>query len=151
MEIVKKAKRPPTLKYYPYYLIKQEVKFLMKNITVWRNLYQKAAKDGRTYVRDTAHANWSECSLKFRTLHIAYCLSKGRTYEQIEKTATLAPNWKSIEEIKGWIERALVEVGNGKQPDVAGAPRDLFNRLSTPEDLLKRNREENAKFQASVA
>ena len=40
-----------------------------------------------------------------RHKHIAYCLLRGRKYEEIERTCRISPNWHEVDRIKGQYEQ----------------------------------------------
>jgi hypothetical protein len=73
--------------------MKQELKDLASEIKSLK-LQRKPLKG---FVPGLANAQY-----KFRHLHIAYCLLRGREYEQIERKCAEGnePNWRYIDELK---------------------------------------------------
>ena len=57
-------------------------------------------------------ANWKiyVASRKYRHEHIAYCLVRGRSYEQIEKPSEFnLPNWDIINPLKDKLQKSVDE------------------------------------------
>jgi hypothetical protein len=61
-------------------LLKQELKSLAKEITTNRKLYKQAQREGKSLW------NIRVPSYEFRYKHIVYCMLRGRTIEQIERS-----------------------------------------------------------------
>ena len=55
---------------------------------------------------------------EFRHLHIAYCLFRGRTIEQIEPKTEKKRNEDWIKDLKSKIENAMEELRNEREEDV---------------------------------
>jgi phage portal protein BeeE len=45
----------------------------------------------------------------FRHKHIAYCLLRGRTYEQIERKCNVQPNWDFIKVVQNDFREPIIE------------------------------------------
>jgi hypothetical protein len=57
-------------------------------------------------------ANWKiySAARKYRHEHIAYCLVRGRSYEQIEKPGEFnKPNWDIINQVKDRLQKKVDE------------------------------------------
>lgn len=95
--------------------MKKELKVLAENIKTskkeFRSQQSKISKEkmdswGTPEERDFFSKHWkldsslNTIKFKFRHMHIAYCLLKGRTYEQIEPKVREhnEPNWDIIKE-----------------------------------------------------
>jgi len=86
------------MKYTKYPELKAELKTLAKEIRYWKHRrdhwmeYDKLQWYYQLEVLRRAHT--------FRIKHIAYCLLRGRKYEEIEQPAKYnKPSWRWIEEV----------------------------------------------------
>ena len=86
-------------KYKPEYR-KQQSKISKENIDRFGNLSKEQIK----FISDYSKLEnlISKCKYNYRYLHIAYCLLRGKKYEQIEPKVreNNKPNWKLIDAIK---------------------------------------------------
>lgn len=87
------------MKYTKYPELKAELKELATDIRFWKD-HRKLEKrleidmplwDIQELIDTKKHT--------FRHWHIAYCLLRGRTYEQIELTCRVSPNFNLVHEI----------------------------------------------------
>jgi len=87
------------MKYTKYPELKAELKELAKEIRYWKS-HRKL--DKRTSIGKNI---WDiDCRInylknKFRHRHIAYCMLRGRRYEQIELTCKVPPNFRIVDKI----------------------------------------------------
>jgi len=67
--------------------IKENQKKLAKELRTTKNLFKKMQKDGNTNCSEFWNVDSKKDKLKieFRHRHIAYCLLRGRTIEEIER------------------------------------------------------------------
>lgn len=138
--------------FYVYFLLKQELKYLAQNLREWKQIRNQAAREHRTYLYSSACSEIQTQTIRYRHLHIATCLSKGRTYEQIEKpvrhNSNNGFNMGIVQNYKKWIDEALERGRNGQEPHLEAAG-DIFCRDSalSPADLYRRNQERVARLQ----
>jgi hypothetical protein len=101
---------------------KNEVKALAEKIKNTRKLYrdgQSAASKGNPI---EGLVLWRTCGdlytliWQFRHMHIAYCIARGRTYEEIERVCYNPPDQKLIEK---YLEKIKAEAA---EYDAAHAP-----------------------------
>jgi hypothetical protein len=84
--------------------IKEEQKSIAKAIrqdrALWKLFHQKKITHQELWAKQSKYSSY-----QFRHRHIAYCLLKGRTYEQIEQTCRPgnAPNMSLVEKyVQDW-------------------------------------------------
>jgi len=87
------------MRYTKYPELKAELKELAKEIREFKNMRDHYWD----YPRSQGEYQWAVQSraYDFRHLHIAYCMLRGRTYEQIENYCREAPDFKRIDRIRG--------------------------------------------------
>ena len=87
------------MKHTKYPELKMELKELAKEIKEWkRNRKEDRRLElGISQCEAQSQVNRRQC--KFRHKHIAYCMLRGRKYEQIENFCRLSPNFDWINEI----------------------------------------------------
>ena len=86
------------MKYTKYPELKSELKQLAKEIREWKN---NRKQDKRRALNMTQwqvkfEIDWRK--ERFRSMHIAYCMLRGRKYEQIENHCKVPPNFDHIKE-----------------------------------------------------
>jgi len=87
--------------------LKKELKALAKEIKVlkhkrdnWRQYKNDLRYDLHNQAQSVFMSRCAAKSWQFRHKHIAYCLLRGRKYEEIENYCRVEPNWQIIEQIK---------------------------------------------------
>jgi hypothetical protein len=86
------------MKYTKYPELKAELKVLAKEIRQLkykRDHWWEFGNDQSEFMWKAARKGWL-----FRHRHIAYCLLRGRSYEEIERYCREAPDFKIIEKIR---------------------------------------------------
>ena len=87
------------MKYTKYPELKSELKKLAKEIREWKN-NRKQDRRRELHMQQwevQSQVDWRKDY--FRHSHIAYCMLRGRKYEQIEKHCKVFPNFDRITEI----------------------------------------------------
>jgi hypothetical protein len=87
------------MKYSRYPMMKDELKQLAKEIREWKD---NRKQDKRALLKMElwdiqGKIDWRKN--EFRHIHIAYCMLRGRTYEQIEKNCRVLPNFNRIDKL----------------------------------------------------
>jgi hypothetical protein len=87
------------MKYTKYPELKNELKKLAKEIRQWKNnrKMDKRAELGMSQWQVQGEVDWRKDN--FRHKHIAYCILRGRGYEQIENYCRVAPDFDRIDKI----------------------------------------------------
>ena len=96
------------MRYTKYPELKVELKKLAKEIRVWKN-NRKQDKRQQLKMRQwevQEQVDWRKDD--FRHKHIAYCMLRGRKYEQIENFCKVFPNFDRINEIMEKYEPQVV-------------------------------------------
>jgi len=87
------------MKHIKYPMMKDGLKQLAKEIREWKGNRKQdkraILKMEQWEVQDKI--NWRKD--EFRHTHIAYCMLRGRIYEQIEKNCRVLPNFNRIEKL----------------------------------------------------
>ena len=87
------------MRYTKYPELKAELKELAKEIREFKNMRDHYWD----HPRSQGEYQWAVQSraYDFRHLHIAYCMLRGRKYEEIERYCREAPDFKRIDRIRG--------------------------------------------------
>ncbi len=96
------------MKYTKYPELKNELKQLAKAIREWKN---NRKQDKRTQLKMVQWEVQSEVDWRkheFRHKHIAYCMLRGREYEQIERYCEVSPDLDTIKRIMGKYDQKTV-------------------------------------------
>jgi len=95
------------MKYTKYPELKSELKKLAREIREWKNnrKQDKRQKLGMSQWKVQAQVDWRK--YEFRHKHIAYCMLRGRKYEQIENYCGVFPDFDKIEQIKWDHEKTI--------------------------------------------
>jgi len=90
--------------------LKSELKQLAKEIREWKNnrKMDSRRKLGMQQWAVERQVEWRKD--KFRHKHIAYCMLRGRKYEQIENFCRVAPDFGRINEIMGEYEQETLRI-----------------------------------------
>lgn len=97
------------MRYTKYPELKSELKVLAKEIKKWK------FKRDHWYDYDTVQWRFqlkvAEKAREFRHIHIAYCLLRGRDYQEIEQPGRYnKPNWSWIDRIREKYEQPKAEL-----------------------------------------
>jgi len=87
------------MRYTKYPELKAELKELAKEIRQLkykRDHYREFGNDQSEFMWNAKKKGWD-----FRHKHIAYCMLRGRKYEEIERYCREAPDFKRIDRIRG--------------------------------------------------
>lgn len=100
------------MKYSRYPMMKDELKQLAKEIHEWKG---NRKQDKRTLLKMELNEvqgkiDWRQD--EFRHIHIAYCMLRGRTYEQIENHCRVFPNFIRINKLMADNEQKTICVSS---------------------------------------
>jgi len=96
------------MKYTKYPELKAELKALAKEIRQWKSWRKPINRRGTDLQQWDVDFKVFILKREFRHRHIAYCMLRGRTYEQIENYCHEAPDFDKIEHIRGlYAEKTL--------------------------------------------
>lgn len=99
------------MKYTKYPELKSELKQLAKEIREWKNnrkLDKRIELKLRNLWEVERQVTWRKD--EFRHKHIAYCMLRGRKYEQIENFCRVSPDFDRINDIMGKHEQETLRV-----------------------------------------
>lgn len=88
------------MKYIKYPELKNELKKLAKDIRKWKNRRKLDMRMKYKVALWDVENKVSYYKFEFRHKHIAYCLLRGRTYEQIEQKTNTPPNFDYVTQIR---------------------------------------------------
>ena len=95
------------MRYTKYPELKKQLKKLAKEIRYYKSnrKYDKRKAIGLSLY--SIHCTLDDLRHEFRHKHIAYCLLRGREYEEIENTCREAPDFKWIEEMVAYEQKVI--------------------------------------------
>ena len=98
------------MKYTKYPELKSELKQLAKDIRKWKNNRKMDRMIELDMFQHEIQAEVGWRKHEFRHKHIAYCILRGRKYEQIENFCKVAPNFDRIDKIKAKYEQEALRI-----------------------------------------
>ena len=102
------------MKYTKYPELKAQLKKLAKEIRYWKSNRKEKRRAELGMWQYQIQDKIDRRAYEFRHKHIAYCMLRGRAYEQIEQKCNTSPDWDYIKSI---------EEEHGQQDLCAGAQR----------------------------
>lgn len=87
------------MKFTKYPELKDQLKKLAKEIREWKNNRKQDRRFELKMCQWEVQEQVSWRKDEFRHKHIAYCMLRGRKYEQIENYCRISPNFDRIDEI----------------------------------------------------
>ncbi len=82
-----------------YPMMKDELKQLAKEIREWKGNRKQVKREKLNLPEWKVQYEVDYRKSIFRHTHIAYCMLRGRTYEQIEKHCKVLPNFNRVNKI----------------------------------------------------
>ena len=88
-----------------YNKLKEEQKALAEQIRQWKSNRKEKRRIELNLKQWEVQYKLYRLQDKYRHKHIAYCMLRGRTYEQIERKCEVSPDFNQIERIMGEYEQ----------------------------------------------
>jgi hypothetical protein len=93
------------MKYTKYPELKSELKQLAKSIRKWKSNRKMDKRKELGIQLWQAELKVNQLKYEFRHKHIAYCILRGRRYEEIELKTNTPPNFDYVDKIKEQYEQ----------------------------------------------
>jgi hypothetical protein len=87
------------MKYSRYPMMKDELKQLAKEIREWKGNRKQDKRCKLNLEQYEIQYRIDRRKDEFRHIHIAYCMLRGRIYEQIEKNCRVLPDFNRIDKL----------------------------------------------------